>query len=86
MHWQHCTDGCCRAGPGMTHGDTRHRFDGKEPMRFLAAQFNTLIQILPLPRRADQNRDIQLYVPVLTPGRGRVRVSPRLVFECAGPG
>ena len=34
----------------MTHRDTRHRIDGRELSRFRSAQFNILIQILPLPR------------------------------------
>ena len=42
-------DGC-----GMTLRDTGHRIDGKELTRFLAAQFNVHIRILPLPRRAGQ--------------------------------
>ena len=40
------TDGCW-----MTHRDTRYHIKGKELLRFLAAQFNILIQILPLLRR-----------------------------------
>ena len=41
------SDGCW-----MTHRDARHQIDVKELLRFLAAQFNFLIQILPLPRRS----------------------------------
>ena len=46
----------------MTHGDTRTpELDGNELSRFLAAQLNILIQILPLPHRSVHVVDVTGY-------------------------
>ena len=48
----------------MLYDSQRHRtpeFDGKELLQFLAAQFNTHIQILPLPRRSVHVVDVTDY-------------------------
>ena len=46
----------------MTHGDTRTpELDGNELSRFLEAQFNIPIQILPLPHRSVHLVDVTDY-------------------------